>query len=176
MWHVPVRTSRYLPVTGKSGFGWLSGRPSRRAFANRICDWGLLREAYAASFYEQNLRCGVHKACVKGRSWAGPKRRWSALPVGGSGVSRGSWPATSQGSNEPQTQVCGTYFHSLPGTGMSLVGRVSAGSQGGLRGELLRRESAIGVFSGQPTRRAFTNRIRAGAPTGVRESEVLGGV
>ena len=104
---VPGGTGRYLPVTGKSGFGWLSGRPSRRSFANRICDWGLLREAYAASFYEQNLRCGVHKACVKGRSWAGPKRRWSALPVGGSGVSRGSWPATFQPRNEPQTQACG---------------------------------------------------------------------
>ena len=70
-----------------------------------------------------------------------PEHRWSALPAGGSGVSRGSWPAASQGSNEPETQVCGTYFQVtsrlLPGTGRSLVGRVSAGSQGGLRGELL---------------------------------------
>ena len=101
--------------------------------------------------------------CVKARSWTGSKRRWSALPAGGSGVSRGSWPAASQGSNEPETQVCGRYRDVPAGTGTSLVGQVSAGSQGGLRGELLRRESAIGVFSGRPTRRAFTNRIRDGA-------------
>ena len=63
--------------------------------------------------------------------------------MGGSGVSPGSRPATFQPRNEPQTQVCRTH---LQVTGRSLVRRVSAGSQGGLRGELLRRESAMGIF------------------------------
>ena len=66
--------------------------------------------------------------------------------MGGSGVSSGSRPATFQPRNEPQTQVCGRY-RQVPGrAGRSLVGQVSAGSQGGLRGELLRIESALGVF------------------------------
>ena len=55
----PVGTGRYREVTGRSGFGWLSGRLLGRAFANRICNRGLLRAAWAASFYEQNLQWGV---------------------------------------------------------------------------------------------------------------------
>ena len=66
--------------------------------------------------------------------------------MGGSGVSPGSRPATFQPRNEPQTQVCRRYREVPGGTGGSLVGQVSAGPQGGLRGELLRIESALGVF------------------------------
>ena len=62
--------------------------------------------------------------------------------MGGSGVSSGSRPATFQPCKEPQTQVKGRYRDV---TGTSLGGRVSAGSQGGLCGELLRIESALGV-------------------------------
>ena len=63
--------------------------------------------------------------------------------MGGSGVSPGSWPATFQPRTEPQSQVKVRY---LLVTGRSLGGGISAGSQGGLCGELLQMESAIGVF------------------------------